>query len=437
MARVCYVILAHNEPANLIGVLGSLWNRSDAFSIWVDAKSDPEFVQLANGLTRVGGNLQIHMGRVMSWGGFSIVDTTLMAYSSLRDQVGDFSHVILCSGTHVPLLHPDGIYERIRDCAGWMDVCACKIPEAGLRVRDNLPPGWVGDILMRVRYRYAEFPGVGMLPTEERQNWIAPTLLEGSQWHVLRSDLVDFIVEHESEIHHNFRDVLVPDEHAFQWIVSRSPRFQELRRGDHVFMRWEGASPKRLSFSEAAEIAAQGQFLFARKAHAGCAVDDWIAWTRDRLANAGGARWLQGASLALQSAASEPGAHGVVTSEELCNRLLGTLQVELFTTLGTHTKLEERSKGRWLIDSGRRHSSGGRLFFLCFAAEPSLGISVVPALRQGDLVDDNPIYSQPRVHLFSEFVNLPIGGRVGWSIGPTDTLTNCKQFANIISTALR
>jgi hypothetical protein len=434
MARVCYVILAHDEPVNLLGLIGSLWNRRDAFSVWLDAKADPEFVQFTNGLSSLSGNIQAHSGQIMSWGGFSIVDTTLMAYSALRDQVGDFSYVVLCSGTHIPLLHPDRVHEKIGNCAGWMDVCPCAIPEGGLRGRDNLPQGWVRDILMRIQYCYAELPGVGMLPTGDRQNWIGPSLLEGSQWHVLGSDLVNFVVEYQSEIREKFRDVLVSDEHAFQWAISKSPRFGEVRRGDHVSMQWEGASPKRLSFPEAKEISAQGRFLFARKAQAGCSVADWIAWARDSVANAEGAQWLQDASSTLRSAASETGADRAAAGEEACDRLLAALQAELLTALGNHANLQKHSKGRHLIDSGRPHSSGDRLFLLCFA-EASLGIAVVPALRHADLAIDNPMRSRPRVPFFWEFVNLPIGGQVGWCIRPTTSLSDCKEFASSVITA--
>jgi hypothetical protein len=110
--------LAHNEPINLLGVVGSLWNREDAFSIWLDAKADEDVVQVANALTCLNDNVKVRVGRVMSWGGFSVLDTTLMAYSGLRNQFGDFSHVVLCSGTHIPLLHPDRIYERIQGYPG-------------------------------------------------------------------------------------------------------------------------------------------------------------------------------------------------------------------------------------------------------------------------------------------------------------------------------
>jgi Core-2/I-Branching enzyme len=429
MARVCYVILVHNEPVNLLGVIGSLWNQRDVFLVWIDAKADLEFVRFANALTSFGENVQTNVGRVMSWAGFSIVDTTLMAYSALRSQVGNYSHVVLCSGTHIPLLHPDSLHERIANNTGWMDISQCAIPEAGLHAQVNLPPGWAQDILIRVRYRYSEIAAVGMLPTEERENWIEPNVLKGSQWHILRSDLVDFIVEHESEIRSSFRDVLVSDELAFQWIVSKSPRFGELRRGNHVFSQWEGASPRRLSFAEAKENASQARFLFARKAQTGSKVDDWINWCRQTLGNSDGAEWLRNASSALRVTgldAKAPEAMG----EGWCNQVLGTLRAELSAVLGGIPKLEKRSNRCYLLDSGRAHSSGGRLFFLCFV-HPFPGISVVPALRQADIANDSPLRPRPRVPFFWEFVNLPIGGQASWPVRPATMVSDCERFANI------
>jgi hypothetical protein len=63
MARICYVILAHSEPINLLGLIGSLWNREDAFSIWLDAKADEGVVQAANALTGLGDNVKTSLGR--------------------------------------------------------------------------------------------------------------------------------------------------------------------------------------------------------------------------------------------------------------------------------------------------------------------------------------------------------------------------------------
>jgi hypothetical protein len=434
MARICYVILAHNEPINLIGLLGSLWNREDAFSIWIDAKADEDFVRVANTLTGFADNAKICLGRVMSWGGFSVVDTTLMAYSALRNQIGDFSHVILCSGTHIPLLHPDLIYERIRNVPGWMDFCEISIPEGGLVERDMMPPGWVRNILTRVRYRYTEVPFVGMIPAEERQNWIGLSVLEGSQWHVLRSDIIDSIVANQAEIRDKFRDVLVPDEHAFQWAVSKFRPDRELRRGDHVFMRWQGASPKRLSFADAAEIAALGRFLFARKVQTECVAADWIAWAQScTVANTKGARRLEDISASLHLDLQDRRVSaGTVQDEKVCDQLFAALVAEISSALGGHVKAEKRTGRRYLIDSGKQHSLGGHVFLLGFA-EASLGLSVVPALRRSDLRDDNRMRLQPGPPYFAgEFVNILVEGHASWSIGVSDTGSDCKALTNSI-----
>jgi hypothetical protein len=318
-----------------------------------------------------------------------------------------------------------------------MNFSKFEIPEGGLPEVDCLPAGWVRNALIRIRYRYAEVPSVGMLPVEDRQNWVGPIFLKGSQWHVLGSDIFDLIVERQSEMCQIFRDLCSPEEHAFQWAVSQTPASRELRLGNHVAMHWEGASPRRLSFPEAREIAATGRFLFARKAQRGCAVEDWIAWAHDNLKNAVGARWLRDTSagfraIALGSVASDRSVQG----ERLCSHLLGSLVLELSAALVSRMKLEKRSDRRYLIDSGPCLPRGGHVFFLCFA-EPSLGILVVPALRQTDLGEDDPMRLRPSPRFFPGFVNLPIGGRVGWSIGSTDTLADCKEFADSILTQVQ
>jgi len=434
MPRICYVILAHDEPINLLGVIGSLWNREDVFSIWLDAKANEEVIRVANALSTSCDNVKTSLGRAMSWGGFSVVDTTLMAYSALRSQFGDFSYVILCSGTHIPLLHPDRIYKRVQSLDGWMDCCQIQIPEGGLRERDRLPSGWTRDILTRIRYRYEEVPCVGMLPTGERDAWMASSFLEGSQWHILSAEIIDFIVEHQSEVRANFQDVRVPDEHAFQWIVSQAPRSGELQRGDHVSMEWKNWSPRRLTFPEAMKVAALGQFLFARKAHSTCTVEDWTAWAHDILENVQGAQRLQEASPALCGVTPQFGGFdGAARGERLCSQLLNSLELELSIVLGIRIKSRKCSDWRYVIDSGIPFARGAQIFFLCFA-EPSLGMAVVPALRHADLGDDDPMRLLPRPRFFPEFVNLTLGGQTSWRIGLTNTLLNCKEFTNAVLT---
>jgi len=418
LARVCYVIIAHNEPANLFGLIGSLWNPEDAFLVWIDGKADQRFVEAADAAVRFGDNVQVKAGSVMVWGGFSIVDTTLTAYSHLRAQVGEFSHVVLCSGTHIPLLHPDAIFESVRDLPGWLDMIEAQVPEGGLSQVDSMTPqGWWWHILRRIRYRYVEVPSVGMLAEGIRDNWNGSILLEGSQWHVLRSDLVDFIVQHEDRIREVFHDVVVADEHAFQWIVAQSPMIDEIRRGKIVSVEWEGASPKRVTFAEAAESAAAGQFLFIRKAAPDCTIDDWSAWAGDVLSNYNGASRLKQVAATLDwrgfSADSHDAAEKLPASLE---KLLQSLVRALSCALDAEIEIKCLCVARYLIDT-RCHIAGrGPVCFIC-AVEPRTGIAVIPALRRPPPNEvSDPLRLQPGLPDFPDFVNLPIGGKLFWTI---------------------
>ena len=293
MARVCYVVLAHTEPANLAGVVGALYNEQDSFLLCLDAKATGHCRQTARALCDSAANIRMMQGALMAWGGFSIVESTLAAYAALQHEAATFSHVILCSGTHIALRHPDRIFAEVERLPGWMDVARVDLPPGGLPAVDSLPKGWRRDVLMRIRHRYAEQPGVGMHPVGERASWPAPTLLEGSQWHVLRHDLFRHVVAQADAIRGRFHDVVVADEHAFQWAASSWDGFAQIRHSDSVSMAWDGASPQRLTLAEAAGIARQGNFLFARKAGAALTVADWAGWAETVLGNAAGADLLR------------------------------------------------------------------------------------------------------------------------------------------------
>jgi hypothetical protein len=430
LARVCYLIIAHDEPANLLGLIGSLWNPEDAFLVWIDGKADPRFVEFARATVRFGDNVQVRIGSVMVWGGFSIVDTTLTAYSQLRAQVGQFSHVVLCSGTHVPLLHPDAIFEKIQDLAGWIDMVEVGIPEQGLSQVDTMTSqGWWWHMLRRIRYRYVEVPAMGMIVEGIRAAWNGSTLLEGSQWHVLRSDLADFIVEHEGRVREAFHDVMVADEHAFQWIVAQSPRVAEVRRGRMVSVEWVGASPKRVTFSELSKKDLANQFLFARKAASDCTIDAWSEWAGEALSNSHGADRLRHVAATLDWA-------GTGSQSAAADKLSGAREVLLQSlvegvsrALDTKIELECLNPRRYLIATGR-HLAGREPVSLICVVEPGSDIAVIPAVRRPPATGVNvPLRLQPGLPDLPDLVNLPIGGRVYWPI--TDASDTAKLEAVI------
>jgi hypothetical protein len=418
MARVCYVILAHEEPLNLLGLVGSLWNRQDHFSIWIDGKSPSQFTQFAASLGQVEPNITVGTGPVVNWGGFSIVSEALDAYNAVLKDQDDFSHVVLCSGTHIPLRHPEGIHSHIQLMPAWIDISRLELGEEGIARRDALPPGWPRDILTRFRYHYIELDGVGMLPAGPRASWPERFVLEGSQWHVLRRDVLEFVLNQEADLRARFHDVLVPDEHTFQWAVSKPPFSNSLKRGDHVFMEWDGASPRRLGFPEASQVDAN-QYLFARKASPANVLSDWVGWARDKLGNFQGAsrleNWTSIAQLAEESAASSR------TDEEgNIKPLLATLLTAMSLS---NDNVRNPAPNRYLIDCGET-ASAAHLFLLGFW-NSSTGLSVVPAMRAGDVEPD--IRARPSVPFFSEFRNIAIDTRVGWVIGPPTLADRCNE----------
>jgi len=416
LARVCYVIIAHNEPANLLGLIGSLWNPADAFLVWIDGKADQRFVKFAKAAARFGDNVQTRTASVMAWGGFSIVDATLTAYSQLAVQVGQFSHVVLCSGTHVPLLHPDAIFEQIRSLAGWMDISEIRLPQGGLSELDRTSSqGWWRDKRQRIRYRYVEVPGLGMLVTGRREAWVGPTLPSGSQWHVLRSDLVGFVLEHESGVRDVFHDVNVADEHAFQWIVAQSPALANVRRGDCVFMEWAGASPRRLTFDRVTKKVPGGKFLFARKAVFGCAIEAWHEYTTAVIRNRLGAdRLAQVASRLIWDDAKPKKGNTPTEVPPAARVLLEGFFKAVSSSMGSGVELSILSPRRYVIATERHLDGRGPVCLIC-AFEPGLGVAVIPALRRPSAPED-PLRLQPGMPGLWDWVNLPIDGRTSWTL---------------------
>ena len=413
MARLCYVIIAHHEPVNLLGLLGSLWNAQDAFMIWLDAKADRDFVAQARLLQQFGTNVHVTTGTLMAWGGFSIVETTLRAYAAIRPVIGDISHVVLCSGTHIALCHPDLIYERVKNTQGWLDVNEIALPPGGLTFCSALPPGSRRDNILRIADRFAELPGIGMFVSGQRQCWAGEVILKGSQWHILRQDVLDQVLEQADLLRRTFRDVLVADEHAFQWAVARLPDSPALLRGDHVFMQWKGASPDRLTFAAAAERSQKGHFLFARKAPAQASVEEWADFSQTVLANDPGAQHIR--RIARDPAWAQA---GEAPPASLAPSRLSTLFATFTAILGAGCSHYKMSATQHSIKTDRFYNAMGPLQVIIIEGS-AFGLALVPCVHRSNFAS-LPLHMQlqPRMPCAWEFVNVPIEGRAFWIIGP-------------------
>ncbi|HLY58933.1 MAG TPA: hypothetical protein VKS60_25450, partial [Stellaceae bacterium] len=311
--------------------------------------------------------------------------------------------------------------------AGWMGFQRVALGADGVVERDSLAPGWKRDILTRFRFRFDEVEGLGMVAVAERAGWDEETLVTGSHWHVLRYDLIRFIHDHRQDIRDRFSNVPVADEHAFQWIAGRSPDFGQVRRDNSVFMEFRGASPRRLDFGEAAEIAARGRFLFARKAAAEPEPDDWIHWA-ERLGNDEGAAWLRHAFETLQpllgAVAQAPDPRGGL--------LLGMLRQSLTMALGREIQVRPAGERRHVIDVGRIGDAATAVSLLCLT-EPALGLVLVPALWKPALPADHALQIRPPVRTFGNFVCFPIGGHSSWKIGHADSAADIAGLAQMLT----
>jgi hypothetical protein len=288
MARVVYIILAHSEPTNLAGLVASLWNPADAFEIWVDADCTRNLEPYLGFLLDFGPNIRVHTGRSMSWGGYSLIQTTLDAYAALEASGMDYSHAILASGTHVPLMNADEIFENTHEMPGWLDIATVSIPNGDLTFVDRLESGWARDILQRLRYRYYEMSSIGMFPVEKRDLWARDFIHKGSQWHLLRRDQVQFLLKQAQDTSGLLADIHVADELFIQNIICDSPLFRDIQKSELVFTDWSGASPRRVSLSEVPDLRASGKYLFARKVAVDTSIDKWIGMIRSELRNEDG-----------------------------------------------------------------------------------------------------------------------------------------------------
>lgn len=274
---ILYILLVHDQPEMLARIIQSLYEKQHTFVIHVDKKA-PEVFKLAEYLTKVYDNVfVVREGRQSAnWGGFTIVNATLISMRLGWTLSRHFDFVINLSGTSYPIKSNDYIRSTLAESADrvYMEI----------RPEPNMPPPemWqyyveCDDAIHRVA-RLTLARGMGMYAGS--QWWIMPRHV--SQW-FLESELVRNYTEYAEHI-------VVADENFFATLLKNSPycadhvnfnyNFLQFDKWEHdrEFRNWRkclqpdtdqcGRSPSTLTAEYLPLVEASNAF-FARKFDSG------------------------------------------------------------------------------------------------------------------------------------------------------------------------
>ncbi len=280
MAKIAYLILAHQNPRHLGRLIGRLSSPSVAFFIHVDKKSP------VDAFTYIRGE-NVHFMRrrkAVHWGDFSIVEATVLLLRAALAHEPRLERFVLLSGADYPLRstgYIDDFFDQHRE-AEFMSLVPMPSEE------QHKPLSWLT--------RYKPRPGApnvnvlirkalvrcGAIPKERDFRARLQDLVPygGSTWWALSRRACEYImdfIEHKPEVVRFFRHTHCPDETLFHTVLGNS-EFLHRILPEVTYADWTagGASPALISerhldrFSPARRGrsgvgARSGEALFARK----------------------------------------------------------------------------------------------------------------------------------------------------------------------------
>ena len=275
--RICYVILAHKLPHQLVRLVERLQSASAIFLIHIDAKSGGEVVDPIRLELEPMANVRFLRRHVCHWGEFGLVAASLEGVRTIVEERLPCDQAVLLSGQDFPIKSNDeiaGVLGQAGDRSyvgyfplpydGWADGGLNRIDRWYVRLggrRVELPPASVADRFRTPRRRF--LPGL--------HPYGGPM-----QWSLSAEALAyvhAYVRQHPAFVRF-FRRTLVPDELFFQTLLMNSPLASRLINAELHHIEWSpGADHPDVLTVEDFPRLQRSDALFARKFDSGADAD--------------------------------------------------------------------------------------------------------------------------------------------------------------------
>jgi hypothetical protein len=275
--KVAYLVVAHNNPQVLKREIGMLSCEDCAFFIHIDQKSNLEkFSQIR------GENVVFSEKRLpVYWGGFSVVQSTLLLLRQALDSPLNYDRFVLLSGSDYPLRSGKYIHTFLQENRGVEFMNLVKIPndERGVPL-SKINRLWYEPNKPTRRFAARALAKLGFAQRDYRKYLGSLEPYGGEQWWALTRDACQYVlefVERNRHVEKYFQNTPAPDEMFFHTILGNSAFASRTRRCLH-YLDWSvrGLHPamindQHVAFFEAQEkvwlddIWGSGEALFTRK----------------------------------------------------------------------------------------------------------------------------------------------------------------------------
>jgi hypothetical protein len=276
--RICYVILAHTLPHQVVRLVERLQTESTIFLIHIDAKAGREVVDpIRLGLEQMA-NVHFLRRHVCHWGEFGLVAASLEGIRTIVEQRLPCDQAVLLSGQDFPIKSNVEIADVLGQAGDRSHLAYFPLPHDGwgadggwdridrwyVRLRGRrfeLPPAWVADRLGRSRRRF--LPGLKPFGGPAQWSLSAEALAYVHAYVQRRPEYVSF-----------FQRTLNPDELFFQTLLLNSPLSTRLINAELHHIEWSpgAAHPNVLTVEDFPRLQ-MSEAMFARKFDSGADAD--------------------------------------------------------------------------------------------------------------------------------------------------------------------
>ena len=260
--KLAHLILAHDNPDQLVRLVGKLSHESADIYIHLDAKAD---IFLFKEAEKVPGVRFVQNRTNVVWCEYSTIAATLIAMEEILAGGVPYSHINLLSGRDYPLQTPAKIFSFFQANQGksflWFERIFNEWQDGQSRIKYY----YFGDYGFPGRYQLSDL-AMKLMPARKLPGGLIA--YGRSQWLTLTTESVRYVLDYvklNPSISRFFRMTWAVDEVFFQTILCNSPLKDTLVNNNlrHIVLN-KGFRPITFTMANANELQSCGK-LYARK----------------------------------------------------------------------------------------------------------------------------------------------------------------------------
>ncbi len=270
--RLAFVILAHNDPDNVLRLVKKLSTQDDQIVIHWDKNSRLDLQALAQTTLTHEQKAHVHFCRrvAVAWGRWSVVEATLAALKKVQSLDGAFDYVVLLSGSDYLLRPVTGLKAFLSRHPG-KEFIECVDPEQtpwvvkGLVKERFLHHHWFSWRNQRLLFDWSLATQKKLGLKRKLPGNLKPYF--GSQWWALTGATVQkvLMLSQKGTIRRFFQSTWVPDEMFFQTLVAAVAPQESIHTVNLTFYHFDHTGKPLLFYNDHFNFLQQQNFFFVRK----------------------------------------------------------------------------------------------------------------------------------------------------------------------------